>query len=374
MSILKLLSWLSAAVALAVVLPVASGHAEPSAAEAWRLSGPVTHDNLAIYFVHGESRPGPVPLTLQEALVKKTVEVRETGSVTELQVMNTGDDAVYVQAGDIVKGGRQDRVLIVSMLLSPRSGIVAIPVFCVEHDRWTGRTGESAAKFEAASELLPSRSAKMAMRGARDSADDNRTTAADARQSGRAQRGMAADSVHERQVRVWDGVSTIQSELSARLGKDVASARSRSSLQLALEDGELRAQQTEFVKGLEESGKAESDIVGYVVAINGGLNSAEIYPSNGLFVKMWPMLLRASATEAIKDQSVKGHPAESRLQPTAAEVMAFLGDVQAAQGVDQDASPTVKMNVKQNAGAAVFESRPAAAAPALWINRSYLAR
>jgi hypothetical protein len=390
MSRLKLLSWLSAAIGMAAVLavglPLTAGHAEPSAADAvrdaWRLSGPLTHDNLAIYFVRGESRPGPVPLTLQEGLVKQAVEVRETGSVTELQMMNTGDDAVYVQAGDIVKGGRQDRVLTVSMLLSPHSGIVAIPVFCVEHDRWTGRAGESAARFESASELLPSRDAKMAMRGARDSAERDSAgagrTAADARPAAREERRRAADSVHERQVRVWNGVAAIQGDLSARLGKNVASARSRSSLQLALEDDDLRAKQAEFVKSLEESGKADSGIIGYVVVINGRLNSAEIYPSNGLFLKMWPMLLRASATEAIKDRAIKDQAAKDgageKPLPTTAEVMAFLGDVQAAQGVDQDSGPAVKMNVKETTGAAMFESRPAAAAPAQWINRSYLAR
>jgi hypothetical protein len=375
---LKLLSWLSAAAALAFMLAPAPGHAaEPSAAEAYRLSGPLTHDNLAVYFVHGESRPGPVPLTLQEALVKKTVEVRETGSVNELQVMNIGDDAVYIQAGDIVKGGRQDRVLIVSMLLSPHSEIVPIPVFCVEHDRWSGRAGESAAKFESAEELLPSRSAKMAMRGAGESGDADQGPANNARPAigrGNEQRRLAADSVYLRQQRVWSGVTEIQGELTARLGRDVASARSRSSLQLALENDDLRTRRADYVKSLEKSAEADSDVIGYVVAINGRLNSAEIYPSNGLFRKMWPMLLRSSATEAIKDRAAKD--GDSRPLPTAAEVMSFLGDAQAAPGADQAASPAAKVtvNVKQSTGAAMFESRPAAAAPAQWINRSYLAR
>jgi hypothetical protein len=364
MSRLKLLSRLSAAIALAFVLPLTSGHAaEPVAADAYHLSGPLTHDNLAIYFVHGESRPGPVPLTLQEALANKTVEVRETGNVNELQVMNTGDEAVYIQSGDIVKGGRQDRVLIVSMLLPPRSDIVPIPVFCVEQGRWSGRAGESAAKFESADAILPSRTAKMAMRGAEPAG------AAPSRPDGRADnRRQSADSVQARQGAVWAGVAAIQNELSSSLGTQVASARSRSSLQLALENGDLGTKQAEFVDSLRKSGEADSDIIGYVAAINGHVNSAEIYPSNGLFRKMWPALLRASATEAIKDR--KG---ESRTPPTTADVTSFL-DAKAAHGVDQDASASVQVNVKQSAKAAIFESRPAAAAPAQWINRSYLAR
>jgi hypothetical protein len=66
-----------------------------------RISGPIVHDNLAIYFVHsaaahGAMANGAVPLTLQEALAKGTVKVRETGSVNELTVENTGLDEVFV--------------------------------------------------------------------------------------------------------------------------------------------------------------------------------------------------------------------------------------------------------------------------------------
>ena len=82
-----------------------------------RVTGPFAHENLAVYFVHGASAGGPVPLTLQEALAKGSVQVIETGRVNELQIENTGGEQVFVQAGDIVKGGKQDRVLTVSFLL-----------------------------------------------------------------------------------------------------------------------------------------------------------------------------------------------------------------------------------------------------------------
>ncbi len=54
-----------------------------------------------------------------------------------------------------------------------------------------------------------------------------------------------------------------------------------------------------YVAALKAAGEAGDDIVGYVFAVNGKLNSAEIYELNGLFRKMWPKLLDASATEAI---------------------------------------------------------------------------
>ncbi len=51
-----------------------------------RLGTPVQHGNLAIYPVLGPSTPGPVPLTLQEALAGGVVEVEETGNVRQLKI------------------------------------------------------------------------------------------------------------------------------------------------------------------------------------------------------------------------------------------------------------------------------------------------
>ena len=92
------------------------------AAEDIRVTGPVTHENLSVYFIHGRSTPGKVPLTLEEALAKHVVEVRETGNVNQLEIENLGNDEVFIQSGDIVKGGQQDRALMVSLVLPPKSG------------------------------------------------------------------------------------------------------------------------------------------------------------------------------------------------------------------------------------------------------------
>ena len=80
-----------------------------SADDAYRISGPFQHENLAIYLVHGKSVDGPVPLArFQEALAKGVVQVEETGDVNDLMIENTGEEPVFVQSGEIVKGGRQE--------------------------------------------------------------------------------------------------------------------------------------------------------------------------------------------------------------------------------------------------------------------------
>ena len=109
-----------------------------AAGESYRLTGPYAHDNLAIYLIHREGQNDrPVPLTLGEAMEQELVEVIETGDVQELVIRNLGEREVFIQSGDIVKGGKQDRVLIVSMIIPPNSGDIPVGAFCVERGRWS---------------------------------------------------------------------------------------------------------------------------------------------------------------------------------------------------------------------------------------------
>ena len=76
---------------------------------------------------------GKTFLTLQEAMVQKKVVVYETKSVNELSIQNISDEDIYVQSGDIVKGGQQDRMIGVDLIVPRRSGKMPIAAFCVEH-------------------------------------------------------------------------------------------------------------------------------------------------------------------------------------------------------------------------------------------------
>src|SRR5262245_55030134 len=76
---------------------------------ALRVSGPFTHDNLTLFFIHGDDQiKGRKLITLDEALEQKKVVVHETKEVNKLAIENVSDVEVFVQAGDIVKGGQQD--------------------------------------------------------------------------------------------------------------------------------------------------------------------------------------------------------------------------------------------------------------------------
>jgi hypothetical protein len=57
--------------------------------------------------------------------------------VNKLYIQNTGKDSVFIMAGEVVKGGKQDRVIAMDMVIPPNSEPIDLSVFCVEHGRWT---------------------------------------------------------------------------------------------------------------------------------------------------------------------------------------------------------------------------------------------
>ena len=355
---------LAAASAALLILCAGAATATP---DGYRVSGPVVHENLAIYFVHGASAAGPVPLTLQEALANGSAQVRETGSVNQLEVENSGDTEVFVQSGDIVKGGRQDRVLTVSLIIPPRSGPLPIASFCVEQGRWSARGREDAGRFETAAAAVPSREAKIAMKAP--------PAVAPAPSPTPDPRGayLASSDTSRRQHDVWNGVAKIQDKLARALNAPVAIPESRSSLQLSLENDKLKDAQAAYVKALEPAGEGESDVIGYVFAVNGKLNSADLYPSNGLFRKMWPKLVAANATEAIGEKGAASDPA----LPSTADVLAFLKAAEDGKASERPITRNVKLETREADQALFFETRRVPASPSAdagWVHRNYLAK
>jgi hypothetical protein len=334
-------------------------------AEEYRVSGPIVHQNLAIYLVHGKSAGGPVPLTLDEALGKRAVKVHETGNVNELQIENLGADEVFVQSGDIVKGGKQDRVLTVSLVLPPKSGKIPIASFCVEQGRWTARGKEDVTTFSTASAVVPSREAKIAMKAPMPASPTPAPTGAFGLAVSRTT-AYAPSETGARQQEVWAKVRKVQEGLSSNLGTTVNAAASQSSLQLALENEKLKDAQNGYLKALKAAAEKESDVVGYIFAINGKLNSAEVYPSNGLFRKMWPKLLQASVTEAIgqKNESADATPASDA-------ALAFLDAAQKGQVTEKKLPANVQLETRNADKALFFETRRASGA---FVHRSYLAK
>src|SRR5688500_14147096 len=197
----------------------------------YRLSGPYTHKNLTIFLVHGkEKMPGKSFLTLQEALAQKKVIVYETKDVNELAIRNLSNQDVYVQSGDVVRGGEQDRMISTDFIVPPKSGRMPIAAFCVESGRWNKRGNESAGSFSSSENGIATKNLKLA-----------------------AKRSNS-------QSEVWENVKVAQEKISANTRVSVADAASPTSYELAVSNGVVVKNGNEYIKALAGIVQSKPDV------------------------------------------------------------------------------------------------------------------
>ncbi len=243
----------------------------------YRISGPYTQNNLSVFLIHGEDRiKNQKFLTLGEAMRTNKVKVYETSNVNQLSIENLSKtDNIYIQAGDIVKGGKQDRVFSTDMVLEPGSGKINIASFCVERSRWNKRGKESSKLFHSSTKNLSSKSLRLAAR------------------------------LKGKQSEVWAKVSEAQRKLSLSVGHSVKSEKSTTSLQLTLENKKLAAKVSIYKAKLLPLLRSKKKVIGYAFSVNGNLNTADIYANTDLFRKLWPKIIDAASTEAVAEYNVK---------------------------------------------------------------------
>lgn len=309
----------------------------------YTLSGPYAHENLTIYLIHGKDPlPGREYFVLDEAITAGMAVVHETSNVNELSVENLSKERdLYIPAGTIVKGGKQDRTIPQDLIVRPGSGKVPIGVFCVEQGRWRQRGQEAAGAFASSDQAIAGKDLKMAARYRND------------------------------QGEVWKEVSMNQQKLSANTGSDVRAAESQSSLQLTLENEAVVKSVDGYLEKLSPVIGEKDDVIGYAFAIDGEVNSAEVFASHALFEKLWPTLLRSSAVEAVAEAGK-----EVDKPVTADDIRACITAAESAQATkDQEINDRTRSLTKDSETAVMFETRDQAAdGEEGYVRRSYFAK
>jgi hypothetical protein len=348
---------LSAAGALTGLALTAAGPAAPGNPP---ITGPYTHENLSIFLIHSaRNATGQKLLTLQEAMDQKKTVVYETGSVNQLAIENQSSEEVYIQAGDIVKGGRQDRVLSTDLVLPPHSGKLPIASFCVEQGRWSKRGAEAADQFGSSNSVVAGKALKMAVMDKKD------------------------------QGQVWNQVAVAREDLAvasdrASTGRGTGAGTSRSgsspsarpvlaattSMQVAMESQPVVDATDAYLRDLAKIVDGQSDVVGYAYAINGKLNSADVYGSHELFLKMWPKLVRASAVEALAERP---RAQASQKAPGIPAVQAALSDAEKAAEAARQVNGPLTVVKKESAQTLLFETRDQGSQDE-WMHRSYVVK
>lgn len=315
--------------------------APPAAVAASNLSfsGPFSHEGLTVFVVHGSDAVGGSRfLTLQEGLESKKVRVIETGEVSELQIENLSDEEIYIESGEIVRGGKQDRLLAVDLILEPKSGKVPIQSFCVESGRWAQRGDESGWMFSSSAKQTPDNSIKLAAKRAKS------------------------------QEGVWSGVAGAQAKLGRNVGENVADRKSATSLELTLDNEKVKQKAAEYSRALLPLIDGKPDAIGMVVALNGKPYSADLYGSRDLFAKMRSKLLDAAAVAAVSTLDEK----KAAQPPTPDSARAFLLSAAAEPGRKEPVSKRVFMTLRETATTSLFETFDTKSGG--WVHINCLAR
>ena len=317
---------------------LAAGFAQVQPPGEYRLSGPFTHKNLTVFLIHGPNKLNRNLLTLEEAIDQHKVVVYETSNVNELAIANISNEDVFIESGDIVKGGQQDRTLKDDLILPSKSGKVSIASFCVEHGRWTRRGNESVTTFGGAHQSVASKELKMAVK--------------------------KAD-----QAEVWSQVAQAQARLAENLHSDPRPPASPTSLSMTMDAPVVQRSTDGFIQELAGIVNGKSDVVGYAFAINGKVNSADIYGSHELFAKLWMKLLRASAFEAVADfdagKKFDGVDAKT--------VTAAVNDADRGKASANTLTERTEVVTRETDKNVMFETRDRAQR-GTWVHKNYLTK
>ena len=272
-----------------VLLPAAPGHLPDwkRAMSALRVDGASRQGALTIFWLHGPEPALALDVaTLDEARASGALVIaeRDRASVPELSVDNRGKSHVLLLAGEILVGGKQNRVLREDILLPPRSGPRALGVYCVEQGRWN--------------------------EGRRDF--DSKSTFA--------QPGLRRE-VYDKveQARVWREV--------ARSASVAAAPSPTGSYQQVYEQPAVRQHLDEAEKGLDA--RVAPGALGAAAFVGGNLSGVDVFRDVSLFNREWRKLLRAHAVEAYGRPS-SGPAPEAKLR---AELQRVLSGATMAAGL-----------------------------------------
>ncbi|HYM76207.1 MAG TPA: DUF6569 family protein [Candidatus Dormibacteraeota bacterium] len=310
--------------------PVQAGEVPPTG---FKVLEPIRHGNLTVFpVVAVKSYPTGEFLTLDEGLRSGEVVVTEAGSVqglirrhgmpairhdgaevNRLVLVNNSKRPLLLLAGEIVSGGKQDRVIGKDRIVPAESDPVDLSVFCVEPGRWVASSehfGASESMYGGgvgAGKAIP----PMAM------------------MAQPSVRGKAMADKDQNQV--WNEVNkqrsamTVEVETTApAVAADLARSTSYAKVN---ENAEVKKQVDAIAKPIEQNYQSlirqlrDRNAVGVVVAVNGRIIWADVFASTDLLGKYWPKLVRSYASEAVVTRA-------KEVEASVNQAQAFLADME----------------------------------------------
>jgi hypothetical protein len=221
---------------------------------------------------------------------------RNGAAVNELALVNNSDRPLILLAGEIVTGGKQDRVVGRDRIVPPHSEPIALGVFCVEPHRWR----ETSAAFGALGFSMAQPSVRS--------------------------KAMASRNQQE----VWNEVAKSRAAFAVNLAAPEARAFEATSSYAGAVENEAVKRKIDLIampagqsyEKMIRRLRAEK-AVGVVVVINGEPIWADVFASPSLLEKYWPKLIRSYAAEALRPALVPVSP------PSQQKAQAFMDNLDA---------------------------------------------
>jgi hypothetical protein len=269
---------------------------------------PIRHGNLTVFpVVAAHSFDTEEFLTLDEGLRSGEVIVNESGGlqplmrrrripippgpqVNQLVLVNNSKRPLILLAGEIITGGKQDRVIGKDRIIPAESDPIDLGVFCVEPGRWTGSSD------------------RFGMVGA----------------AGGVPAPMAAPNVRAKamadkdQQQVWAEVAKTRTAMAetVTVESSAQAINGTSSYARVMNNDEVKQKVDSVADPIQRNYQSliqqlrDQHAVGVVVAVNGQMVWADIFASTNLLEKYWPKLVRSYAAEAVVTRT-RNHEAET---------------------------------------------------------------
>jgi hypothetical protein len=318
--------------------PVHAGQ-EPSTS-GYKVLEPIRHGSLTVFpVVASRSYATGDFMTLDEGLRSGDVVVTEYGNVSglirrrpapavqvqaqraevnRLVLINNSKRPLLLLAGEIVTGGKQDRVIGKDRIVPPESDPVDLGVFCVEPGRWVASSehfGTSGATYGG--------SPGGAIHGAVVPG------------TMMAQPSVRAKAMGDKdQAEVWAEVRKQQQSMTVAVAAAPTASpastqeiQSTSSYARVMENKDVKEKVDEIAAPIQQNYESlikqlrDRKAVGVVVAVNGRIIWADVFASTELLERYWPKLVHSYASEAVVTRAKGGE-----VSPAQAE--AFLADVE----------------------------------------------
>jgi hypothetical protein len=302
-----------------------------------RVLAPVTYKNLTLFpisYTGVSAEAGSNYITLDEGIKSGTVVITERGAqetaghgrrgnrrvslrtsgdatVNQLALVNKSGKKLLLLAGEVIVGGKQDRIVEEDLIVPPVSVPISLNVFCVELGRWSHRAVSHAGGGGA----RPTQQARRAEHAPTEAPAPAQNFSALGAISHPKLRAAAQD--RKNQDEVWKEVR----ENNTKLGTQ----NSTETYQEVYSNPEVEARVEDYVAELEKAG-AGANVVGVVVARNGEFVWVDAFGSRSLFARYWPKLLKSYVVDALGDRT-------SERVPTVAQAEQYFRQREGASSV-----------------------------------------